>query len=173
MNDKQQILTALQAVFSRWQELLVSLNDEQLTQPLIPSTWTVKDVVAHMWSWQQASVARAEAALHGREPDYPEWWQKMGPDPEEDVDRTNAWLYQINLGKPWSSVYADWEAQFLRYLELNQQIPETDLLESGKYPWMRSYPLSASLLGSLGHHEEHIETLLAWLGEHGKPGSAG
>jgi hypothetical protein len=168
MNDKQHILNDLTEIFNRWQEFLTNLSEEQITAPLVPSEWTMKDVVAHMWAWQQASVARAEAALHDREPEYPEWWRLMGPNPDEDVDRTNAWIYESNRDKPWSSVYADWKAQFQRYLELTRRVPEKDLLEPGRYAWMGTYALVASPMGSFDHHEEHLDTLDAWLREHGK-----
>lgn len=171
MENKQEIMTRLQKVFTGWQELIASLSPEQISTPLLPSDWTIKDVVAHLWSWQQATVARAEAALLNKSPDYPEWWLTMGPDPDEDVDRTNAYLYQINQDKPWPKVYTDWKAQFSRYLELSRQLPEKDLLEPGKYAWMGSYALSASSMGTLEHHEEHLETLLAWLNEHRKANS--
>jgi hypothetical protein len=168
MNDKQQILEKLIDIFNRWQELLTDLSEEQITQPLLPSTWTVKDIVAHLWAWQQASVARAEAALQGIEPRYPSWWEILGPDPNEDVDRTNAWLYDASKEKSWLDVYADWKAQFEHYLILTQQIPEKDLLEPGRYVWMGDYPLSASTIGSLDHHQEHFETLTAWLQDDGR-----
>ncbi len=167
MNTKEQILTTLEEIFNQWQKMLLSLSEEQISAPLLNSSWTVKDVVVHLWAWQQASVARAEAALHNREPKYPEWWQINGPDPEEDVDRTNAWIYKANHDRPWIMVYADWKTQFQRYLELIRQVPEKDLFEPGRYAWMGSYTLAASPEGSLGHHQEHYETLLAWLNEHG------
>lgn len=168
METKQEINARLQKVFDEWQKLLASLTDEQVFAPLLPSAWTIKDVVTHIWAWQQATVARAEAALLGTDPDYPSWWQVMGPDPEEDVDRTNAYLYQLNRDKPWSRVRIDWYAQFSRYLELSRQIPEEDLLTVGRYAWMGGYPLSASAMGTLEHHEEHLETLHAWWQEHGR-----
>lgn len=173
MNSKKQILTALQDILDRWQELIASLSEEQITDPSLPSNWSVKDVVAHMYAWQQASVARVTAALNGKEPDYPEWWVMMGLDPEEHLDQTNALIYQINRDKPWSGVYAGWKAQFLHYLELLKQIPEKDLFEPGRYAWMGTYALSASSMGSLEHHEEHLETLLAWLKEHGNMKTSG
>jgi hypothetical protein len=167
MNTKQQLLSALTEIFNRWQELLASLSEEQITSPLLPSDWSVKDVVAHMWAWQQASLARAEAAVHNREPEYPGWWEINGPDPEEDVDRTNAYLYKINRERAWLGVYTDWKMQFQRYLVLSRQIPELNLFEQGRYAWMGSHTLSASPIASYEHHEEHIDALLAWIREHG------
>ncbi|MFZ2095331.1 MAG: ClbS/DfsB family four-helix bundle protein [Anaerolineales bacterium] len=150
-----------------WQELLASLSEEQITEPLRPSTWTVKDVVAHLWAWQQASLARMAAALQGRGPVYPQWWQACGPDPEEDVNRTNAWIYQENRERTWSDVYTVWKDQFQQYIELTKIIPKKDLLEHAEYTWMGGYSLAASCLGSFEHHQEHYDTLLAWLKEHG------
>ncbi len=63
MDNKGQILTELAEIFNRWQELLATLSEEQIIAAQLPDHWSVKDVVAHMWAWQQASVARAKAAL--------------------------------------------------------------------------------------------------------------
>jgi hypothetical protein len=166
MDDKTEIINQLSGIYAMWKELIAGLSEAQIRQPLLPSTWTVKDVVAHLWSWQQASVSRAEAALEDRAPHYPGWWEACGPDPNEDVDRTNDYLYNASHDKAWSMVYADWENQYQRYLELLKRIPENDLLEEGKYDWMGTYSLSASAIGSLDHHLEHYEALTAWLKEH-------
>jgi len=167
MNEKQHILDELEEVFKRWQSLLAGLSEQQVHTPQAPSNWTVKDIVAHLWSWQQASLARAEAALQNKQPNYPRWWTILGPDPEEDVDRTNAWLYEASRDKPWSTVYADWKTQFTHYLELVQQVPETDFLQAGRYPWMGKHALADSSTGSLEHHKEHYDTLVVWLKDHG------
>ncbi len=166
MSEKEQIHDELAVIFNRWQVLLSSLSEAQVHTPLSPSEWTVKDVVAHLWSWQQGSVARMQAALQNDEPDYPQWWKVNGPDPEEDIDRTNAYIYKSNLDRPWPQVVEEWKAQFMHYLELTRQLPEKDLLKPGRYAWMGKYALADSCMGSLNHHKEHMETLSAWLREH-------
>ena len=168
METKSQILADLSEIFNRWQELLAGLSNEYIEQPLLPSDWTLKDTVAHLWFWQQASVARMEAALNNKEPDYPEWWAIFGPDPEDKVDQANAWNYGRNRDKPWEQMYADWKTQFQRYLDLLRRVPEDDLLMPGRYAWMGKYSLSASSLGSLDHHREHYDTVKAWLEVHGE-----
>ncbi len=45
MNMKEHILAALQEQFQRWEELLASLSDEQISAQLAPSTWSIKDVL--------------------------------------------------------------------------------------------------------------------------------
>lgn len=171
MSGKEQLLSMLKEDFNRWEELLAGMSEEQITAVQLPSELTVKDIVAHLWAWQQISVARLEAALHKREPEYPALAELGGEtgaqgtasarDPDEEVDRVNAWIYESYRDKPWRRVYADWRGQFLRFLELGEEIPEKEMLETGRYRWLREYPLSAVLQGSYEHHEEHLELLLA------------
>ncbi len=166
MGDKQHILDELADTFNRWQVLLASLSTEQIYSPLVPSNWTIKDMVAHLWSWQQASVARAEAALNNTQPSYPAWWEQCGPEPEKDLDATNAFLYQLSKDKPWQQVYGDWKTQFMHYLELTRQVPELDFVQPGRFSWMGRYALADSAKGSLDHHQEHYEILTGWLTQH-------
>ncbi|HEX7974864.1 MAG TPA: ClbS/DfsB family four-helix bundle protein, partial [Anaerolineales bacterium] len=135
----------------------------------LPSEWSIKDVMAHLMTWQQRSIARLEAALYHRVPEFPRWPENLHPDSDDEPpDQINAWIYDTNRDRPWASVYRDWREGFLRFLELGEAIPENDLLEVGKYPWMEGYPLSLVLLSSYEHHHiDHLEPLLAWLRQHG------
>lgn len=166
MDEKQHIIDELVDIFNRWQVLLASLSEEQILAPVDPSGWTVKDIVAHLWSWQQASVARMEAAIQDRPPNYPTWWVIRGPDPNADVDGTNALIYKLSKDKPWQVVYSDWKSQFKHYLELIRKIPENDLMLAGRYTWMGKYAIADSSNGALDHHKEHYEILTQWLSEH-------
>jgi len=165
--NKEQILTMLNDVFSRWEELLAGLSDEQITDPRLPGNWSVKDVIAHLWAWQQRTLARTEAALRETEPQYPRWSDTLPPDPDDDVDQANDWIYRTNRDRPWPSVHGDWRAQFSRILELSDQLSQNDLFDPARYPWMGGYPLAASSFGSCEHHQEHIENLRDWLAQPG------
>ena len=153
--------------FKRWEELLAGISEEQIIAKQLPDTLSIKDVIAHLWAWQQRSIARMEAGLHDREPDYPNWPAEFDPEPEGEPDQLNAWIYETNLEKLWSQVYGDWKSGFLSFLELAEAIPENNLFEIGRYIWLEKYPLSAVLLGSYEHHEEHLEDLQEWLREYG------
>ena len=162
MNEKMEIIARLRDVFDRWQQLLAGMSEEQITAPLAPSTWSTQDVIAHLWAWQQLSIARLEAALLNREPEFSLWPGEMEPEAEEEVDRINAWVYEANCARPWPSVYRDWQEGFLRFLELAETVPEEDLMDPERYPWLGGYPLHAVLVGSCEHHlEDHLEPLLA------------
>jgi hypothetical protein len=168
MNMKGHILTALREQLDRWEVLLAGLSDGQIIAPLLPSNWSVKDVIAHLRAWQQRSIARSEAALSNREPEFPKWHPELEPDLESNTDPINAWIYEAYRGQPWVKVHQDWRQGFLQFLELGEGMLEKDLLDSGRYPWLGGHPLAFIYLASYDHHQEHLEKLLGWLQEHGK-----
>ncbi len=168
MRDKAQLIKMLREVFNSWEELLAAMSQEQITAPQSSSEMSVKDVLIHLWAWQQCSVARMEAALNGGEPDYAIWCAADiedaagAPDSEEGVDLAKPIIYNTYRDKPWPRVYAGWRAQFLHFLELSEKVPEEDMLEPERYgTWMEGYALSATLSGSYEHHAEHLEQALA------------
>ena len=101
MNMKDHILAALREKFDDWESLLSALSDGQITAPLLPSAWSIKDVIAHVMAWQQRSIARVEAALLDREPQFPAWSIGVDPDAEGTTERINAWLYDAYRDQPW------------------------------------------------------------------------
>lgn len=100
MNMKEHILAALREQLERWEELLARLSEEQITTPHFEFDWSIKDVVAHLWAWQQISIARMEAGLQDREPQYPTWILALGKDWEEAADAANALIFERNQEKP-------------------------------------------------------------------------
>lgn len=167
MNMKEHIRTALREQFNSWEKFLAGLSHEEILTPLRPSDWTIKDVLVHLWAWQQRSIARFEAALSGREPEYPNWPTGRDPDAEGVTDRTNAWIYETYREQPWSKTYQNWREGFLRFLEISEGVSERDLLDGSRYSWMQGYPLASTLIASYDHHQEHFEQLLEWMQEHG------
>jgi hypothetical protein len=159
MNDKQAMLAALREEFDRWEALLASLSEEQITAALLPENWSIKDVVAHLCAWQQRSIARLSAALQNNAPEYPAWPEQLDPEEEGEPHDLTAWLYAQDRDRPWAQVYQNWSQGFRRFLELAQALPEADLLEADKYPWLEGYALLAVLQGSYEHHQEHAEHL--------------
>jgi hypothetical protein len=164
-NTKHEYLDSLRKEKDRWEDLLAPLDEAQVVAPILPSQWSIKDVIAHLMAWQQITNARLRAALEGREPEYPHWLKGLDPDDEENLDQINAWIYASYQDKDWPSVYRDWRDGYQRVLEAGEAIPEHDLLEVGKYPWIEGYALSAVLLGTYEHHQEHREPLLALLAD--------
>lgn len=174
MNDKNQMLRMLREEFNRWEQLLSGLSEGRITAPQPDSNWSIKDVIAHLMAWQQVSIARLEAAQLEGDPVLPGWLVGLDPESEADLEGFNARIYETYREQPWSRVHQKWRDGFLRFLILGQQIPENNLMDTEKYPWLKGCALFAVLQGSYEHHhDEHLEPLLAWLGPHGNKKDAG
>lgn len=165
MNMKDHILAALKEQFDRWEELLGSLSEEKISKPSFENDWSIKDVVAHLWAWQQISIARMEAGLHDHEPEFPRWIVVSVENWEEDADRVNALTFERHHNKTWSEVHRNWSDQFLRLLDLGEKFSERDLLDGDRYQWLNGYSLVFILVASYDHHQEHLEKLVNWLME--------
>jgi hypothetical protein len=165
MDMKGHILTALREQFNSWEELLASLSDEQITAPHFDHNWSIRDVITHLWAWQQISISRMEAAALNQELKLPKWIAELPGDWEENANQTNAWVYENYHEQPWSKGHQNWREGFLRFLELGERVPEKDLLDAGRYPWLKGYSLAFILVASYDHHQEHLGKLLAWLRE--------
>lgn len=159
MNMRDHILRAFEEQFNKWEELLASMSDAQITGPIPDSDWTIKDVIAHLMAWQQRSIARMEVALHDQEPGFPRWLPGVNPEEEDNPDHTNAWIIQAYRDQPWSKVYQGWRTGFLRFLGSSKAISEIDLLDYDRYSWMAGYSLADVILSSYVHHQEHYEKL--------------
>jgi hypothetical protein len=166
MNMKDHILTALREQFDSWEELLARLSEEQIVAPRFDYDWSIKDVIAHLWAWQQISIARMEAGAQDREPEFPGWITSLGEDWEENADRVNALTFETNHNKPWPEVYQNWREGFLRCLGAGKEISERDLLDGDRYSWLKGYSLAFILVASYDHHQEHLEKLRDWLRSH-------
>ncbi len=158
---KSHILAAQREQIDQWEDLLASLSEAQLNAPQAPALWSVKDELAHLWAWQQRTLARVEAARFNREPEYPTWPVDPIDDSEDVTERINTWIYQTNQALPWSTVHQNWRDGFHRTLDAAESIPERDLLDSERYAWLKGNAIVVFLLATYDHHQEHFEKLSA------------
>jgi hypothetical protein len=167
-DDKTALLQQLRDEFAAWEALFARLSEAQLVARQLDGGLSVKDVVAHLWTWQQRSIARLEAAQAGHAPEFPAWPGAADPDDDEhrDINALNAWIFAQSRDKPWAQVHGDWAKGYWRFLELGEAVPEADLLAVGHYAWLPGYALAEVLRGSYNHHhDEHLRPLLAQFGD--------
>jgi len=66
--DKAALLANIQAGYDQLEALLASLSEEQMTNPGVNGSWSVKDNLAHLTAWQNYQAARQEGILDGAAP---------------------------------------------------------------------------------------------------------
>ena len=162
MSMQTHMLAALREQMQEWQVVLEEADEDRAIVPLAGSEWSLKNVVIHLWAWQQRSLARLEAALNGSQPQFPDWPAQYSPDTDASVDGLNAWIHDTYRAHSWEQARADWLAGYQRLIELSGRFAERDLFDDEHYLWMNGYPLAAVLTGTYDHHLEHVGQLRAW-----------
>ena len=158
MSSVKDVVDSLRIEFKMWQGLLLNCkeNPEDCSQD---DKWTLKDVLAHLTSWQEVSLARLVAARLKEDPEYPAWFPGADPETDEELDRVNASIYQIHKDQTLLEIKKEWEHRFSEILLVCSLISDLEFSEPDRYAWLGNYPLVAVLEGTLGHHREHRELI--------------
>jgi hypothetical protein len=159
--DKQELLNKIQREAEEWEKFLGEVGEEQMEQPGATGDWSFKDVVAHLSTWHERSLALLEAAVCNQAPSA-FWHGGWDEDDDETVDKTNGWIYEKNRNRPLSDVLEESRQQFRRMENVVKELPDSKLFDANLYEWTEGYPL-ARLIGFGHFHEEHEPTLRRWL----------
>ncbi len=156
--DKTSILKEMSTSYAALEEILTSLDKTQyFTEGVIPG-WSIKDILAHIASWQHRLLRWLNAAARNEEPDI------SGPNNVEEMDALNAQFYQENKHLPLDEVLIDFRITHQQILSIAQAIPEEDLLNPNRFSWTQGKPLWKSIAGdTYEHYQEHIEQIQEWL----------
>ena len=162
LNSRAALLGAVRGLREELERVVAEAGEARMEQPGSFGEWTFKDLIAHLTGWRQTTAARLEAGLRGQEPVFP-WPDHL--DEEDDLDEINRWFYETNRDKPLVVVLRESRETFERVERAIAALPEADLLEPGRFPWLGGAALGPAVVrGTLGHyHEEHEPDIRGWL----------
>jgi hypothetical protein len=161
LNNREALLAAVRSLRDGVERVVAAASEADETHPDGDDAWTVKDLIAHLTSWRLTTAARLEAGLRGGEPAMP-WPAPL--DEEDDLDEINRWFFETNRDKPFAQVVAESRETFERVERAIAALPERDLLEPGRFPWLGGEALGPAVVrGTLEHHREHEPDLRARL----------
>src|SRR5205807_10077313 len=66
--DKQQLLKQLEKAWTTIEESYAGLSDAQLTEPGVMGEWSVKDILAHVTTWEEEALKYLPLILTGGRP---------------------------------------------------------------------------------------------------------
>src|SRR5690242_20236520 len=99
--NKTSMLNELSTSYAALEEILEPLDKTQyFTEGVIPG-WSIKDLLAHIASWQHRLLRWLDAAVHNEGPAI------SGPNNIEEVDALNAQFYLENKSLPLDEVLKD------------------------------------------------------------------
>ncbi len=159
MASVKDTVDALRIEYKLWQGLLLNCKEKPEDCAPRDNVWTLKDVLAHLTSWQQITLARLVAARLKEEPEYPDWFPGADPETDEETDRVNAAIYEAYKDQSLTEIKKEWDLRFSEILLVCPLISDQEFTDPGNYAWLQGYPLLAVLEGTLEHHREHRDSL--------------
>jgi hypothetical protein len=156
--NKATLLDNMQRGYAALEAVLTPLDQDQVTTAGVNGDWSIKDILAHIVTWQQVLVDRLQAATRGEKP------ATLLDGTEEEVDRLNAQFYEESKGRPFAQVLADFRTSYWQIVEIVQTISDEELTDPHRFAWMGGEPLWRLIAGdTYGHYPEHIESIQEWL----------
>src|ERR1700736_292529 len=145
--DKQQLLKQLEKAWSAIKESYAGLSDSQLTEPGVMGNWSVKDILAHVTTWEEEALKYLPLILTGGRP--PRYIQSGG------IDAFNAQMAEQKRDLALPEVLRQLEETHRRLLDYLHSVPEEH--------FTRETPFRHRLrLDTYSHYPLHARAIQQW-----------
>jgi hypothetical protein len=149
MRSRDDAWIALDRSFKAFMDSLGHLTEEELTASDVVGKWSVKDVVAHVWSWADEAVQTAKA-WQGKRP----WQEGVSFD-----DDWNEKQVQSRAALPLINVVDGLTGAHRRLMHLLDMAEDDELAAVGKAGWGEEMALVDFFYSIAGHYQEHAVDL--------------
>lgn len=155
---KSELLNWLREEYQQWEALLDQIGPARMDQPGVNGDWSMKDMVAHQYSWLPRLISRIQAAQRGEAEPPPPWPAHLQTD-----DEINAWIYESNHGRSVQEVLDDSHQVFQQLLAVVEGLPDdTRIDEEWHLVWLNGqrFPVGEFF----DHfHDDHESDVRVWL----------
>jgi hypothetical protein len=135
-------------------DLLRSMTENDLIHPQVEGVWTIKDILGHLASWENACLVPLTGFAEGG---------LFLADTVKDVDAWNGGQAALKFETPLSTIIEEWET-VRKHLETTLSHLSTEQLgQQLNFPWGEQGNGLELLNGLLWHEEEHMKSIKAWL----------
>jgi hypothetical protein len=135
-------------------ELWEGLDEAQFLEPNVEEEWSLKDIIAHVVSWERWMCRNLETAVSGKPAPFPQ--------SDEEVDRMNAEFTTENNAKSLAQVLTEFAETEAMIEAAITAVPEEALLDKDYYDWRGGRPLSWMVVGNtFGHYRDHVDPIVS------------
>jgi hypothetical protein len=154
--SKTELLETMLAARERLDSLINRMTPPLMIRPGPPGTWSVKDILAHLTSYDR--WLGLTLALRGQKP--PDFWIEDIP-----LDEFNRRLFEDNRDKTLDQVLQEFRQVWREILDETQACSEAYLFAEQSIPGVLDAFRPCGLLKSesYGHYLDHLPGLDAWL----------
>jgi hypothetical protein len=159
---KTQLLAELRAARVEWDALMAEAGEERMTSPGAAGDWSVKDVIAHLTSFDRWFVYASEAHFRGELP-------PLDGTEGMSFEERNQFFYRQAQNLPLAEVLAESHQVFQRLLEMMEAHSEEFLTQPQHFEGVPQPVLIWKLLEGdvYGHYRDHMRSIRAWLEQKG------
>jgi hypothetical protein len=146
--DRQQLLKKLDKAWALFTESYAGLSDAQLTGPGVMGTWSLKDILAHVTTWEEETLKYLPLIIQGGSP--PRYSTMYG-----GIDAFNARMMEQKRGFSLSEVVRQLDETHRRLVDYIQSVPQEQ--------FTRETPFRRRLrLDTYRHYAEHDRVIREW-----------
>ena len=138
--NKAQLLAAIQKEYAALEKFLAPLTADQLAHAPTPGTWAVKDILAHLYEWQQMFFGWYNTGLSGETPALPAPSYKWS-----QLPALNQAIYEKHHGLTPEQTLVLFHQSHQKTIQFIENLTESDLTQPGLYRWMNQNSLMAYL----------------------------
>ncbi len=146
--DRQAVLAKLERAWAELQNACARLSDAQLTTPGVTGNWSVRDILAHVSTWEQEALKILPVILAGGRP--PTYRAQYG-----GIDGFNALMTEKNRGLSLAEVRQEMQDTHQRLLEYLRSVPESQFTRETRFR-------RRLRLDTYSHYPKHARAILAW-----------
>ena len=145
---RQQVLDKIERAWAAFKESYAGLSADQLSKPGVTEAWSVKDILAHVSTWEEETLEHLPHILQGLQP--PRYSVLYG-----GIDAFNAKMTEQRRRLSLSEVLRQLDETHLRLVAYVQSAPEEQL--ASETPFRRRLRLD-----TYGHYPIHARAIIEW-----------
>jgi hypothetical protein len=145
--DKQRLLRRLDKAWAVLKESYAGLSDPRLTEPGVTGDWSVKDILAHVTTWEGEALKHLPLIIAGGRP--PRYVRYGG------IDAFNAKMTEEKRGLSLPEVLRQLDDTHGRLIDFVQRAPDAQCMRDTRFR-------RRLRLDTYSHYPEHAEAIREW-----------
>jgi Mycothiol maleylpyruvate isomerase N-terminal domain len=144
---RHQLLQRLDEAWADFKASYAGLSESQMMQPGLTGDWSVKDIIAHVTTWEEEALKYLPLILEGGRP--PRYARYGG------IEAFNAEMTKQKRALSLPDVLRQCCATHRRLVEVVRSAPEEQIARATRFR-------RRLRLDTYGHYPEHAETIRRW-----------
>jgi hypothetical protein len=146
--DRQQLLRRLDEAWVAFKDSYGGLSQSDILEPGVMKAWSVRDIIAHVTTWEEEAVKHLPAILEGRRP--PRYSVTYG-----GINAFNALMTAKKAGLSLPDVYHQQEDVHRQVIDAVMRAPDDQLVRETRFR-------RRLRLDTYGHYPRHAEAIRRW-----------